>query len=1521
MKRNSNRSTGRVALTVSIVLALAVLLGAMLGVGGFATETVRLPDVSATANDEGGSYLDIYAANVDYEEYLHIWYAVAYDFGEAELDAKDVKMAFWYAPQSAYTKDNAAYTATGAQQLTVTPAGGEAAEVVILHSDDIPAAHMVDTLYARAYIENGDDVYYSEVLKYSVVQYVQDRFLDAEADSSSVTNSQMNLYKQTLEYGANAQKVLGYKTDRLANAAYVYLQLDNGAFADGTDKALLLPGESIEAYAAANKNFIAWYDKAGTQLTANKGYTYVAAETDENVRDTIFATHIGDAVPGATLGVNANTATTLKEGDSPVYVPSNHASKYSVVYVDVKGDGDLVKAVNSKKYASNGHGMTVKVLNEKSESSVGMVYEFDIQVNGVSKDNVNLMEWDIGNDHRTYLNINEGKLAFTHFHKTGDTSGINANFDATFEVGEWLHVRTEYHFGELPCVTKDGYLDYAEGTDADDYFYAITYVNDAPIGVSSYHYNDYSAVIKGGSDTLRVYSYGSSGADYEYTIANLHFSYVDEVATIAEVVAENPALRCVTLATIQEQWADTEAFLRQYAGITDEGVEEFMQVLRDFTDLYSYEGHEVWRWIANLYDPETGGFYYSNSARDTYGYLPDLETTGQIHAVLKNLGVIDSDSEALPTDEAKAKVASWIMSLQSNQDGFFYHPQWGTDVSTSRRSRDYGKLSYIRTYTVPKLGEKEPTPILFDNVAERANGNGIEGIATVVPYKAADAQGVAYEIPTVTLQRDAAAMVAKVLVTSTPTGLTGHLASTQTFVKYLEDLAKARGLTVNYAERTVAHDNGNFDSYSFGHIISSQTGQIGLNKDLILVCIDFMNLIQDSMMEYQIEKDMTVTGFWTEKLHYNATNGLLKTSGAYNSLAKSYISLLEAEKEAALEADPNADVSAYEYKGECRIRYADKAFDAALVALTMDADATGDWSMDNVVDVYNPPNGAQNLISSLTNYYGDDNAVEAEAVLAEIYEKLADKDTALKMVTETYKKVQKFLKVDAAGNYSFSYGVNSSAGKSQGELAAVPDTAEGDVNGTSLAISSRVNVLSLLGIPYVKITTKSYKADYYAIINSKTEAASKTGSYLDTDADTTITFDSAADLPATSNKNVTVEIVDGVLKFNDINANGGGGMTVNAATKRSADGKVKYLVSGDFKFTAGKAGAQIFLHNSAGNNILRIDVTYKNNAIVLTYGYWNDNSTNSSTPDKNITIATVDADAWFNLTIEMSPALYDGANATAATAFLKVTVKQEGKADQVKDIAQAYKNTTDLSSFKEFYLYGLQSNTPECYIDNLVCESYGVATENNGVYYFDGYYQPNGDGNEVVAEPGKTNGNRVLKVQSTESLSAITLDANKDNAYTDQIHYNALEAKVIAETYKAGDRINLIMTNTTGEGQIPIVGVTAKVNEDGTISFYGPNEQALIENLVVAKAVGDKFVMTVKIYYYRDSSRMDLVVRYNDMSADATTYPNGKATTVGAVMTNVVTTGNSAAYSMAVVQVSQGVVIYVDDVFARNYTE
>ena len=38
-----------------------------------------------------------------------------------------------------------------------------------------------------------------------------------------------------------------------------------------------------------------------------------------------------------------------------------------------------------------------------------------------------------------------------------------------------------------------------------------------------------------------------------------------------------------------------------------------------------YEGRNIAVWMANLYDPEIGGFYYSNSARDHEGFMPDID--------------------------------------------------------------------------------------------------------------------------------------------------------------------------------------------------------------------------------------------------------------------------------------------------------------------------------------------------------------------------------------------------------------------------------------------------------------------------------------------------------------------------------------------------------------------------------------------------------------------------------------------------------------------------------------------------------------------------------------------------------------------------------------------------------------------------------------------------------------------------------------------------------------------------------
>ncbi len=40
-------------------------------------------------------------------------------------------------------------------------------------------------------------------------------------------------------------------------------------------------------------------------------------------------------------------------------------------------------------------------------------------------------------------------------------------------------------------------------------------------------------------------------------------------------------------------------------------------------------GREILSWLASLYDPKTGGFYYSVSARDSDRFFPDLESTYQ----------------------------------------------------------------------------------------------------------------------------------------------------------------------------------------------------------------------------------------------------------------------------------------------------------------------------------------------------------------------------------------------------------------------------------------------------------------------------------------------------------------------------------------------------------------------------------------------------------------------------------------------------------------------------------------------------------------------------------------------------------------------------------------------------------------------------------------------------------------------------------------------------------------------------
>ena len=124
---------------------------------------------------------------------------------------------------------------------------------------------------------------------------------------------------------------------------------------------------------------------------------------------------------------------------------------------------------------------------------------------------------------------------------------------------------------------------------------------------------------------------------------------------------------------------------RRVAGIWDT-TQEVFDSLKRFDSLMS---EDVIDWLIGLWDPEVGGFYYSNSARDNEGFLPDLESTWQVITIIQDGGMISSgDSPEMPR-EIKEKMVKFASDMQSDEDGYFYHPQWAKeDMSLARLERD-----------------------------------------------------------------------------------------------------------------------------------------------------------------------------------------------------------------------------------------------------------------------------------------------------------------------------------------------------------------------------------------------------------------------------------------------------------------------------------------------------------------------------------------------------------------------------------------------------------------------------------------------------------------------------------------------------------------------------------------------------------------------------------------------------------------------------------------------------------------
>jgi hypothetical protein len=138
------------------------------------------------------------------------------------------------------------------------------------------------------------------------------------------------------------------------------------------------------------------------------------------------------------------------------------------------------------------------------------------------------------------------------------------------------------------------------------------------------------------------------------------------------------------------------------------------EVIKALYEHYAIYNEKLLTWLGDLYDPKIGGFYYSKSGRHTDDpkFLPDIESTNQATNILGQGGLIDSFAD-LPKEMCD-KMAEFVCSLQSDEDGFIYHPQWGKEISTNRRGRDMMWACHM----AGKLGIKLPYKTANQRLAE-----------------------------------------------------------------------------------------------------------------------------------------------------------------------------------------------------------------------------------------------------------------------------------------------------------------------------------------------------------------------------------------------------------------------------------------------------------------------------------------------------------------------------------------------------------------------------------------------------------------------------------------------------------------------------------------------------------------------------------------------------------------------------------------------------------------------------------
>ena len=228
--------------------------------------------VIGVAAIENEPALEINAANLSFESTVHLWYCVGYE----NIDNPgDIKLLVWREKDVTHI-DNCV---KGTESAVLNSSGNVNEDGIVgkaFDYDALNAADMTETIYARAYIEIGEEKIYSPVVKYSILQYA----LNKLGVTGTATENQLltDTLEAMLVYGAASQKLFNVNVDRLASKDYVKIQTSVGEFKDGSTTGLFQIGEEVKVFAPTtdDKPYAQWTDANGKIVGSGAEYTFYA---------------------------------------------------------------------------------------------------------------------------------------------------------------------------------------------------------------------------------------------------------------------------------------------------------------------------------------------------------------------------------------------------------------------------------------------------------------------------------------------------------------------------------------------------------------------------------------------------------------------------------------------------------------------------------------------------------------------------------------------------------------------------------------------------------------------------------------------------------------------------------------------------------------------------------------------------------------------------------------------------------------------------------------------------------------------------------------------------------------------------------------------------------------------------------------------------------------------------------------------------------------------------------------------